>query len=91
MYQDVKIRALGLMNMLPGWWFLREKVKAHMSNSGKWVDDTEMESQFNLMCAKADKIIKSRKMANNEEQQEKYHGLGDLEVKKVEDLEYCDE
>jgi hypothetical protein len=75
------------MNMLPGWWFLREKVKAFVSDSGKWVDDNEMESQFNLMCARADKIIKSRKMAKKEEQEEGHHGLGDLEVKKDEDAE----
>lgn len=35
MYQDVKICALGMMNLLPGWWFIREKIKQWLEISHK--------------------------------------------------------
>lgn len=86
MYQDVKIRALGMMNVLPGWWFLREKLKQWLRTSDKWVDDKEMEEQFNLSCARARRILKSRKMANKGEDVDE---VGDTEVKKDEDVVGC--
>ncbi|KAH7396794.1 hypothetical protein DE146DRAFT_657800 [Phaeosphaeria sp. MPI-PUGE-AT-0046c] len=66
--QDVKIRALWILNLLPGWWFLREKMKDWLLKSSKYVDDMEMQTIFNQACLNADKIIKSRERKKEEEE-----------------------
>lgn len=74
--QDVKIRALGMLNLLPGWWFLREKTREQLLTSGKCVDDTDMQAMFNVACVNADKIIKSRERnKQKEEEHEQDSGL----------------
>lgn len=71
--QDVKIRALGMLNLLPGWWFLCEKTREQLLTSGKCVDDTDMQAMFNMACVNADKIIKSRERNKQEEEEHEQH------------------
>jgi hypothetical protein len=48
MLGDSKLRTLAMLNYLPSWWFLREKLKRWLSSRGIAIDDSTMETNFKI-------------------------------------------
>jgi hypothetical protein len=58
MLDDVKIRALAMLNLLPSWWIMRDRFVSLLKNNNDWtVDDSEMEINFGLACRTATQVL----------------------------------
>ncbi|KAF1911051.1 hypothetical protein BDU57DRAFT_108782 [Ampelomyces quisqualis] len=57
MFDDVKIRTLSIMNLLPSWWFMRERLVGLLNGTGRPLDDSDMEIVYGQAYATAVRVV----------------------------------